>query len=233
MQFIKSYYKLIIALMGVFVVGLLIGYNINYNNKDVSNDNLAYVDTTENIEEVSTIYVDIKGEVKKPGVYEMQPNSIIYDVIKKSGGLKKSAYTKNINLSKVVTNEMVIYVYSKSEIKKLKSNNVSVNDVVNPECKTEVVEVNNCPDIINANTTTKTTTGNNNTSTKEENKSTLININTASKEELMNLSGIGESKADLIIQYRSSKKFEKTEDIMNIKGIGQSMYDKIKDYITV
>lgn len=61
-----------------------------------------------------------------------------------------------------------------------------------------------------------------------------VNINTASKEELMTLSGIGESKARQILSYReSSGKFSKIEDIMNISGIKQGVFNKIKDYITV
>lgn len=65
-------------------------------------------------------------------------------------------------------------------------------------------------------------------------KSELLNINTATKEELMTLTGIGESKALSIISYRQTKgKFEKIEDIMNITGIKDGIFDKIKDRIKV
>ena len=53
-------------------------------------------------------YVDIKGNVKNPGVYEIYRNETIQDIINKSGGLKKNSYTDNINLSKLVKDEMVI-----------------------------------------------------------------------------------------------------------------------------
>ena len=50
----------------------------------------------------------------------------------------------------------------------------------------------------------------------------------------MTLSGIGESKADAIIQYRlDNGSFKKIEDIMNVSGIGESLYNKIKENITV
>ena len=60
----------------------------------------------------------------------------------------------------------------------------------------------------------------------------LININTASKEELTTLSGIGDVIADRIIEYRSGSSFKNKEDIMSVKGIGSGIYDKIKDDIT-
>ena len=61
-----------------------------------------------------------------------------------------------------------------------------------------------------------------------------ININTASKEQLMGLPGIGESKALQILSYREEHgEFSSTEDIMNVPGIKEAMYSKIKDYIRV
>ena len=64
--------------------------------------------------------------------------------------------------------------------------------------------------------------------------SSKININTASKEELMTLAGIGESKADNIIKYRQENgSFSSVEDLTNVSGIGESIFNKIKDSITV
>lgn len=62
----------------------------------------------------------------------------------------------------------------------------------------------------------------------------LVNLNTATKEELMTLKGIGESKAEDIIRYREkSGGFKKIEDIMKISGIKENGFQKIKDSITV
>ena len=61
----------------------------------------------------------------------------------------------------------------------------------------------------------------------------LVNINYADKEELMTLPGIGEAKAQKIIDYRSSTRFRKKEDIKSVNGIGDAVYNSIKDSITV
>lgn len=60
-----------------------------------------------------------------------------------------------------------------------------------------------------------------------------INLNLANKNELMQLPGIGDKKADLIIEYRLEKSFTKIEDLMNISGIGNKIFEKLKDYITI
>jgi competence protein ComEA len=61
----------------------------------------------------------------------------------------------------------------------------------------------------------------------------LININKATKFELMRLPGIGEKTADVIIEYRKTKPFTKIEDIMNIKGIGPKKFEKMKEFVKV
>lgn len=61
-----------------------------------------------------------------------------------------------------------------------------------------------------------------------------ININTASREQLMTLAGIGETKADQIIAYRTDNgAFQKIEDIMQVAGIKEGLFEKIKECITV
>ncbi len=61
----------------------------------------------------------------------------------------------------------------------------------------------------------------------------IVNINTASAEELMSLNGIGEKTAEAIIEYRKSTPFEKPEEIMNVKGIGEKKYENNKNSICV
>lgn len=74
----------------------------------------------------------------------------------------------------------------------------------------------------------------NNTGTVKITKNSKVNINKASISELKQITGIGESTANKIIDYRDNVgKFKKIEDIKEVKGIGDSKYESIKDKITI
>ena len=196
----------------IILVALVVSYVLSLDNKEVSAENVE-ITKTDVANVTSKVYVDIKGSVKKPGVYQVSADSIVWDIVNLSGGFTKNAYTKNINLSQKVKDEMVIYVFSKNEMSKM--NNTVKTDTA---CTTNVINYDNCI------TTEKNAT---------ETSTSLVNINTASKEELMTVSVIWASKADSIIAYRIKTPFSKIEDIMNVSGIGESLFDKIKKYITV
>lgn len=69
---------------------------------------------------------------------------------------------------------------------------------------------------------------------EEKSSEKLIDINTADKETLCKLSGIGESKAMDIINYREKEgPFQKKEDLMKVPGIKQNLYEKLEDCIVV
>ena len=83
--------------------------------------------------EQNKIGVDIKGAIKYPGYYLVDYNSTIYDVIKQSGGLLSNADTSIINLSKQVSNEDAIIIYTIDEIEQMKEGNTSVK-IIEKEC---------------------------------------------------------------------------------------------------
>lgn len=235
---------LIISLIFNFILlgtSSYFGYNLyTYECEICNQDNLSLNnDSIDNENVINKLYVDVKGSVKTPGVYELTNDSIINDVIKLAGGFTKNAYTNNINLSKKVTNELVIYVYSKSEYQKLTKEEPKI-----VECTCPTYDISDCTNNANSiivsdsdnsktNTTESSVDINNEITEKVDNAKTLININVASLEELTTLNGIGESKAKAIIEFRDKTKFQKIEDIMNVSGIGEKAFEKIKDYITV
>lgn len=209
---------------------------VNDSFKDVAilNDNLKEKDSndsSENINISKKIKVDIKGEVNKPGVYELDEDSRVVDVIDMAGGITENANTIVNNLSKKIKDEMVIIIYSKQEVddfmktkenqNELLDNSKDIEDIIENNSN---IEKNEILDNIQTNNQNKENTQNSN----------KININTASIEDLMTLTGIGESKAKSIISYRENNgNFKNIDEIMNITGIGESTYAKFKDQITV
>ena len=194
--------------------------------------------------EVSTVEkyaVNIKGEVKKPGVYFLDKGKRVIDVVNKAGGFTKKADSFVNNLSKKITDEMVIVIYSKSEIEEYESTKEK-EKLELEKCHNDIIPNNSCID----DNETITNENNNKVNSKDEEKVSdkssdnndnsnvdkKVSINSASKEELMGLSGIGESKALAIIEYRTNKRFETIEEIKEVSGIGDSLFEKIKDFIT-
>lgn len=142
--------------------------------------------------------VYISGEIKNPGVYEIEDGERLEDLIKKAGGMTDQANDKTLNLAERLEDQMKIYIPNKNE-----DNSEENND--SNQVKSGQTSV----------------------------KSALININTASKEELMTLPNIGDKRAESIIEYRKKNRFEKIEDVKNIRGIGDKYFEALKDLITV
>lgn len=214
----------IVILVISFILFLLSVFEFVYFYNNVNNKN-ELIDSFENNsyelkDEVKAekIIVDIKGEIKKPGVYNIKVGSRINDLINEAGGLSKNANTRFINLSKKLEDGEVVVIYSNKEINDAKKNDKL--EVTAP-CVCEEVKNDAC---YNENST------NNNTN----NGSKIVNINTASIQELTTLNGIGESKAKAIVSYRDKNgKFKAIKDIMNVSGISETLFSKIKNNITV
>ena len=250
MQKIKFYlekYKLyiIISIICVFVLAILFFILLSNEEKVEAKEDIVIEKKETKLEEKveeTDIKVDVKGYVEKEGVYELSSNSRVIDAINKAGGLKKGANTDYINLSKKLVDEMIIIIYSDDEINKFKKEDKQIiyieykcdcPDNINDSCitKEDVVNTNGVEEEKKEEVKEETKDKQDDNSKVEEDK-TLVSINTATKEELMTLPGIGESKADNIIKYREEHgKFEHLEDIKKVSGIGDSAYSKIKDLI--
>lgn len=213
----QKYFMYGFLLLFVCMSFTIIYVSFNSDVKIVEPEVIALSDDEEKDEiiekAVETIFIDIKGEVENPGVYEMQLGDRVIDAVQMAGGFTDEATTDNVNLSKKLKDESVIIIPS------------YLKDYENVTIKNDYeIDIND--DIVQSEK--------NESDEKIESSSNLININTASVVELMSLDGIGESKAKAIIEYRDiNGDFENILDIKNVSGIGESIYEKIKDYITV
>lgn len=164
------------------------------------------------------VKVDVKGAVNTPGIYTLKTISRVIDAIESAGGLREDADTSVINLSKKLIDEMVIIVYTKNEVKdfeKTKEKEVLLTERCNQKDENSLVN-NACLESNTSQTFKK------------------ININTASKEDFMTLSGIGEKKAEDIITYRNSNgPFKTIEDLAKVPGIGEQTLASIKENLTI
>ena len=194
----------------VITLSVISYFFVNSNKKmvvEASDDIEIKEEVKEEKEEVKIekVMVDIKGEVVKPGLYEVENESRVQDVINLAGGLKEDASTDDINLSSKVTDEMVIVINKKEEVVPIEST------------KTVTVKESSSASI----TTTNKPSG-------------KVSINSGTIDELCTLNGIKEARAKKIIEYRTTNgPFKSLEDIMNVSGIGEAIFAKIKDSITL
>lgn len=182
----------------VLIIGGLFYFNQNKTEdysgvsfSNISNETNNKDEKAENRHD-EKIFVDVKGAVKHPGVFETTKDKRVKDLIEEAGGLLDDADTSTLNLSQKVKDQMIIYVLKHGEKPKQISDSSSSSNT------------------------------------------DVININTANKEQLMKISGVGKTKAEAIISYREKNgDFKKKEDITKVRGIGKSTFEKIKDKIEV
>lgn len=221
--FVKRYRYIFISIIILIFISLI----FVFNNKDTETKETVELFDSQVIEDeqlITKIKINIKGAVKNPGVYEINGDSRVEDAINTAGGLTENSDTSIINLSRKLSDEDVIIIYTKDEVKKIKQGNVIIQYIEN-EC--------NCPEYENSACIDPDTLIN----TENEDQpiaSGKISINKATIDELQTLSGIGESKAKAIIEYRNSNgSFKSIEEIKNVKGIGDAIFEKIKDDISI
>lgn len=235
----KKYYVIGGIILLLIIISICF-YFYKLNDNDI--EDVVMLDKTEELkkqEEIEDIKekecyvnVDIKGEVNNPGLYKIECESRVNDVINKAGGITENGDTSILNLGKKVNDEMVIIVYSKTQLQKIEVIKEEIIEKIEKcECETEIkndacISKDDLDNVISNDT--------NNEIITDTPVMVLVSINKASKEELMTLSGIGESKANNIINYRNENNgFKTLEEIKNVKGIGDSIFEKIKDSITL
>ena len=179
---------------------ILVGVGGLFSKKEESVEETTVVETTMLAEktEVSTtketvIFVDIKGAVQNPGVYQMKIGYRVKDALDAAGGLTGEADSQKVNLAKRLEDQMVIVVPKVGE---------ESEEIPRGETR------------------------------KEATKEGKVNINTATVEELKTLKGVGEKKAEAIIEYRKKNgSFQTKEDLMKVRGIGKKLFESFQERI--
>ena len=203
-------YKKILSIIGgvlAVIVIILVGRGMMASSTKEKVMVTNAVNTTR-VEETTTImpqncYVDIKGEVLRPGVYEFSCESRMQELIKKAGGFTEEADETKINLAQKISDQMQIIVpnlHSKQEGGVTEGNSEK---------------------------------GNMSNTTPSNSKQGTVNINTATLEELQTIKGIGKKKAEAILQYRKEHgAFRTKEDLLQVKGIGKKALEAIESQVT-
>lgn len=192
------------------------------------------------------IMVYVRGAVNRPGVYQLEEDARIFRAIEAAGGFRADADTEWLNQAQPLFDGAMLTVSTREETAILRqagqtdgsgvliSGSSGLTDSQGTAAgihqgNTGSVAFRQAPE--KNGTSSWPSTGSTANGSGGE---TRVNLNTAQREELMTLPGIGESKADSIIRYREEHGvFTSPEEIMNISGIKSAVYSKIRDRITV
>lgn len=172
-------------------------------------------------ESATKIYVSVMGAVQNPGVYVLNEGARVFELINAAGGLSEDGDADGLNMVYIISDGMQIYIPKKAENETDDGENdgkpnAQIVTGLWADGKQGIQTVVGLPEI------------------GKTNDNDLVNINSASKEILMTLPGVGESKAEAIIEYREKNgQYGQIEDIMKVTGIKEGMFAKIRDRICV
>lgn len=218
MQNINLKNKIIIA-VGAIIIAITVGIYFYRTTKDnseieITEDNLTTNTAVENNNEIveeenNTIVVHITGKINYPGVVVLKEGARVVDAIEAGGGETDEADLSSLNLAYMLSDGEKIYVPNKEETSQESQEREYITSAKDNSEQSE-------------------------NGAKSTGTNFKININTAKQEELTQITGIGESTAKKIIEYRTQNgKFKSIEDIKNIPGIGDSKFNAMKEEITV
>ena len=178
----------------------------------VSTQDTAEADGTgeaaETVGSALPIYVDICGEVRQPGVYQITEGTRLFEVIRQAGGLTENADINVINQAETVCDGQKIRILSYQETAEAADDSGQASG--------------------------QNGAGSGTSGGSAVDAEGRVDLNRADAAALQTIPGIGPSKAQRILEYReASGPFAKIEDIKNVSGIGNKTFESIRDYLTV
>ncbi len=164
-------------------------------------------------------YLYVCGAVNAPGVYPVYAGMRVFEALALAGGFAPDADREWLNQAEPVQDGQRLYVYTLEETRLIREGD--------QESQTQWQEDVVAFGVGNA--------GNGGTASAETaDNGAKVNLNTADREQLKTLPGIGDAKADAILRYREEHgAFGAIEEIQNISGIKSGVFAKIRDLITV
>lgn len=159
-------------------------------------------------------YVDVKGAIRNPGVYKINNDGRVETILGLAGGALPEADLIQVNLAQVVKDQQIIYIPRKGEkIPAQFQANHTNNSIQQPS--------NNSGNVSDE-------------SSHVNDIHKVVNLNSATKEDLQTLTGVGERKAEAILQYRQQHgSFKVIEDLKQVDGFGEKTFLKLKPYLAV
>ena len=149
-------------------------------------------------------FVYICGAVNVPGVYEVEQNARLYEVVEAAGGLREDAAEESVNQARQIEDGEMIRILTQEEA--AQAGDEEAGEGAENDVKAETAN----------------------------DSDGRIDLNLATVAELMTLPGIGQAKADSIVRYREKNgAFSSIEEIKQVEGLKEGVYNRIKDNIKV
>lgn len=198
----------VIGIVAIFVCGGLWLTRQNRGNNSApqfATASSSKVKPTSQSKQSSTICVDVKGAVNRPGVYRMPKGSRVEEALKAADGQNADADMNQVNLAKALQDAQVVYIPKHGEKVPTEFGGQGGDD------------------------SAQSASGSASTG-----KGPIINLNSATKDQLQQLTGVGDKKADLIIAYRQAHgSFKSVDDLKKVQGFGDKTVAKLKDQLSV
>ncbi|MYV04888.1 MULTISPECIES: ComEA family DNA-binding protein [Furfurilactobacillus] len=160
--------------------------------------------------------VEVKGAVNQPGVYRFKTNMRVINAIDRAGGLRADADSKQVNQAQTLHDQMVIYIPTHGEA--LPTTNASgVDGATNTATAGDNGAVGTAGATVDG-----------------DSADAPIGLNSATKEQLTKISGVGDKKAQKIIDFRTEHNgFKSLDDLKQISGFGEKTVQKLKPHLSL